>query len=108
MRRGGRRKASCVLPSALPRLLSSAAPPHSISLQAWGVDAPEAWEECGATLGRGAQGEVHCQADAVLDAQHLHDAGLGQPEVREREGGPGEVHFNVENWYSMVNSPEST
>ena len=43
----------------------------------------------GAALGRRAQGEVHFQADVVLDAQHAHDAGLGQREVREREGGPG-------------------
>ena len=40
-------------------------------------------------LGRLAQGEVHFQADVVLDAEHAEDAGLGQREVREREGGPG-------------------
>lgn len=43
----------------------------------------------GATLGRLAQGEVHFQADVVLDAQDPEDAGLGQFEGREREGGPG-------------------
>ena len=40
-------------------------------------------------LGRRAQGEVHFQAAAGLDAQDPHEAGLGQREGREHEGGPG-------------------
>ena len=43
----------------------------------------------GAALGRRAQGEVHFQADVVLDAQDPEDAGPGQREGPEREGGPG-------------------
>ena len=43
----------------------------------------------GPALGRQTQGEVHFQADGILDAQDPHDAGLGQREVREPEGGPG-------------------
>lgn len=36
-----------------------------------------------------AQGKVHFQAAAGLDAQDSHEAGLGQREGREHEGGPG-------------------
>lgn len=52
------------------------------------------WTERGPGLGgraqgRRAQGEVHYQAEGVLGAQDLQDAGLGQPEVRELESGSG-------------------
>ena len=43
----------------------------------------------GAALGSRAQGEVHFEADVVLEAQDPHDAGPGQRDGREPEGGPG-------------------
>ena len=42
-----------------------------------------------AALGYLAQGEVHFQADVVLDAQDPQEPGLGRREGRELEGGPG-------------------
>ena len=57
------------------------------SVGAWGGTGGLGWG--GAALGRLAQGEVYFEADGVLDAQDPEDAGLGQREVREREGGPG-------------------
>ena len=46
--------------------------------------------DAGAALGRRAQGEVHFQADVVLDAQDPHAAGLGQHELRGGEARGGE------------------
>jgi len=52
-----------------------------------GVDGRGA-QNGGAAPGRRAQGEVHFEADLVLDAQNPEDVGRGQREVRELEGGP--------------------
>ena len=63
-----------------------------------------------AALRRGAQGEIHCQAVVLLDAQDPHCAGLGEFEVREREGGPGlepDRDNGRANWYMVLSAAKA-